>query len=78
MLNIIKIILFLLVNLGGFYTIAILVNVCVQLGIFPSMPNAVMHNEFLNWLSLGTMVWLAAAIAVRRKSRAIADAPEGR
>lgn len=62
MLNIVKVILFLLVNLGGFYTIAILVNVSVQLGIFPSMPTTAMHNDFLNWLGLGTMVWLAAAI----------------
>jgi hypothetical protein len=62
MLHIIKIILFLIVNLGGYFAIAILFHLCVMLGVLPQMPTDELQHQFLTWLfGIGTWVWLAAA-----------------
>lgn len=63
MLNIIKIILFVLVNIAGFYTTSVIAGVALKLGVFPQLPVGP-HMEYFKWVYFGggPWVWIAAAI----------------
>lgn len=63
MVNIIKIILFVLVNLAGFYMTAIVANVALKLGMFPQLPVGP-HMEYFKmvFFGFGAWVWIAAAL----------------
>ncbi len=64
MLNIITIILFVLVNVAGFYTTPIVGNVAIKLGFFPSLPVGE-HMEYFKFMYFGggQWVWIISAIA---------------
>ncbi|HEY8191916.1 MAG TPA: hypothetical protein VIG74_05780 [Alphaproteobacteria bacterium] len=64
MINVIKIVLFLLVNMAGYYTIPMLVWITVTAGIFPQIPpGPIMESFKMMLLGGGTWVWIAAALA---------------
>lgn len=55
MTNIIKIALFVIVNIAGFFTISVLANVAVKIGMFPSLPPGIHTEEFKMWFMAGGM-----------------------
>jgi|GEM_PF-2362668 len=64
MIHLIKILLFLLVNLGGYNVINMLVWMTVTLGIYPSLPRGQDYESFqFLLLDGGFFIWLLCAIA---------------
>jgi hypothetical protein len=63
MLNVIKIILFLLVNIAGYHVIPIMFWIAVTGGLFslPSGPALISFQMML--FGIGTWVWIGAALA---------------
>lgn len=63
MLNIIKIILFVLVNVAGFYTTSVAAGGAMKLGVFPQLPVGP-HLEYfkLMYFGGGSWIWIAAAL----------------
>ncbi|MEC7029148.1 MAG: hypothetical protein VXW91_05700 [Pseudomonadota bacterium] len=55
MTNIIKIALFVIVNIAGFFTISVLANVAVKIGLFPSLPPGIHTETFKMWFMAGGM-----------------------
>lgn len=63
MLNIIKVILFIIVNIAGFYMIPILASVAAKLDIFPQLPPGTDTEVLKLWfLGVGMWVWIACAL----------------
>jgi len=61
MVNIIKFILFLLVNAGGYYTIPVIMHVVIMTETYPQL-SPVENDMMRHWLfGIGTWVWVAAA-----------------
>ncbi len=62
MLNIIKVILFVIVNVAGLYTIPVLANMALKMDVFPSLPPGHHTEVFKFWfLGIGMWVWIACA-----------------
>lgn len=55
MINILKITLFVIVNIAGFFCISVLANVAHKLGIFPSLPPGIHMETFKLWFLAGGM-----------------------
>ncbi len=63
MMNIIKVILFILVNVTGFYTNAIMINVAAKWDWVPQLPQGEHVQTFQLWYMGGGMwVFIAAAL----------------
>ena len=64
MLNIIKVLLFVLVNIAGFYTTPIVAHIAIRTGIFPQLPVGE-HTEYfkLMYFAGGPWVWIVSAVA---------------
>jgi hypothetical protein len=62
MLNIIRVILFVLVNIAGWYTIQIIYILATKYGLNPELPVA--HIEFFRWwyFYVALWVWMGCAI----------------
>jgi len=64
MLNIIKVTLFVLVNIAGWYTIPILANLASKIGFFPQLPVGQATEDFKLWfLGGGTWVFIGGFFA---------------
>ncbi len=62
MLHIVKVLLFLFINLAGYFTIPVLINVAVIMGVFPAVPDS-MQQSFGLWLTGGGMwAWIGSAL----------------
>ena len=60
---VLKILLFLAINLIGFFTNAFLVNIGIMFGVYPLMPSQASLDLFNAWLYTGAFwVWVAAAL----------------
>lgn len=64
MINILKIALFVIVNIAGFFTLSVLANVAVKLGIFPSLPPGIHMEEFKSWFMAGGMWIFIASVMI--------------
>lgn len=53
MINIIKVILFVLVNVAGFYAIPIVGSIAAKIDAMPSLPTATDYNTFKLWFAGG-------------------------
>ena len=64
MLNIIKVILFIIVNIAGWYTISVVASVAIKMDVFPQFTPGSVHAEtFKLWfLGGGMWVWIACAL----------------
>lgn len=63
-LNIIKIVLFALVNAGGYFVIPIMINLAVKWDVFPEVGAGKMYQDLIFMLTgAGTFVWAAAGLA---------------
>ena len=62
MLNIIRVILFVLVNIVGWFTLQVVGAVAMKIGVFPSLPGE--HMEYFKYwyFYVGLWVWMAAAL----------------
>ncbi|GEM_PF-1690059 len=65
MLNIIKTILFIIVNIAGFYSIAVVGNMAVKIDIYPEFPpETYEYDLFIYWFYfVGMCIWIACALA---------------
>lgn len=63
MINVIKIVLFLLVNVAGYYTIPVMFWMAVIAGFFTPLPTGLALTSLQMLLfGIGTWVWIAAAL----------------
>jgi len=64
MLNIIKTLLFIIVNIAGWYTIPVVAGVSMKIGVFPEfMPGSVHDELFKFWFGgVGMWVWLGCFV----------------
>ena len=63
MMNIIKLILFSLVNAAGYFTISTIATLAIKLDVFPQMPPGVhMENFKLALFGIGMWVWIGCAL----------------
>ncbi len=62
MLNIIKIILFVLVNAAGAFVVPTLANLALMMDVFPSLPIGPIRSSFGLWLGAHLWVWGLAAL----------------
>ncbi|MCB9990511.1 MAG: hypothetical protein H6867_03905 [Rhodospirillales bacterium] len=63
MLNIIKVILFVIVNIAGFYVTPVIAHVAIKIDMFPQLPVGE-HSEYFKLLYFagGPWVWIASAV----------------
>ena len=63
MLNIIKVILFVIVNIAGFHTLAIAVGVSAKLGFLPQLPEGYHLETFKFWyFGIGSWVFIGCML----------------
>lgn len=61
MLNIIKVILFVLVNIAGWFTLQVVGAVAMKIGVFPQLPGDHMEIFKYWYFYVGLWIWMAAA-----------------
>lgn len=66
MMNLVKIILFVLVNAAGFNVVPILIHVAIKIDKFPQIPVGPVQDSFSFWLfAMSMIVWgISALISV--------------
>ena len=62
MLNIIKIILFIIVNVAGWFSVQVIALLAIKYSVFPQLPP--LDMELLKWwyFTVGIWVWMACAL----------------
>ncbi len=63
MLNIIRVLLFIIVNIAGWYTIPVIASIAAKLDVFPKLPPGIHTEAFKLWfLGGGMWVWIICAV----------------
>jgi len=63
MLNVIKVLLFVMVNAAGFFVSSVVINLAVMMNVFPKVPQGPDMESFRTLLMAGSMwVWGASAL----------------
>src|SRR4051812_13976861 len=63
MVHVVKLILFLLVNLAGWFVIPLFINLAHMLNVYPDLPEELLHTFAIMLLQIGPWIWVAAAMA---------------
>lgn len=63
MMNIIQVILFVIVNIAGFYTTPVVANIAARIGLWPDLPPGIHMETFKLWyFGGGPWLWIASAL----------------
>lgn len=63
MIDVVKIISFLLVNIAGVFLTSVFLTIAMRLGFFPELPQEENFRTFTNLLSGGMWCWIAGGLA---------------
>jgi hypothetical protein len=64
MVHVVKVILFAMICVAGFYVIPLVTNLSIMLNVYPSLPDGELVQSFAFWLFTGGIgMWLLASIA---------------
>lgn len=64
MVHVVKLVLFLLINVAGWFAIPLAINLAHMMNVYPDLPDgAALHEFAVMLLGVGPWVWVAAALA---------------
>jgi hypothetical protein len=63
MVHVVRLVLFLLVNVAGWFVIPLVINLAHIMNVYPDLPEDLLHTFAILLLVAGPWVWVAAALA---------------